>query len=42
MLDKPIIPPEQLPDPYSDQPNAQIYQAIMDDNKPPSFYENIN
>ena len=42
MLDKPIIPPEQLPDPYNDLPNAQVYQAIMDDNKPLSFYKNID
>jgi hypothetical protein len=42
MLDKPIIPPEQLPDSYNDLPNAQVYQAIMDDNKPLSFYENID
>ena len=42
MLDKPIILPKQLPDPYSNRPNTQIYQAIMDDNKPLSFYKNID
>jgi hypothetical protein len=42
MIDKPIIPREQLPDSQIHQPNSHISQPTMDNNMPLSFYENID